>query len=146
MRRKEVKMMTMMASLFPMATSRRMRAVWRKKYGLFAYKVLIFSSRLFKTLMIHIQPLRMAATLRNWNCVKNWRQGSGTNWCPRKRRWRFWNQWWRAASGKDMCPVCRCFSLTPCVWLSLCPRRTTAQAKRIRLTAVSGRSNVSVPG
>lgn len=31
-RRKEVKMMMMMASSFPMATSQRTRAVWRKKY------------------------------------------------------------------------------------------------------------------
>lgn len=154
MRRKEVKMMTMMASLSPMATSQRTRAVWRKKYGLFAFESLIFLSFLFffllhlnflSPLTIHLPSLRMAVTLRNWNCVRNWRRGSGTSWCPRRRRWRCWSRWWRAASGKDKFPVCSsCFSLTLCVWSSLCQRRTTVPVKRIRLIAVSGRSNVSV--
>lgn len=150
-RRKEVKMMMMMASSFPMATSQRTRAVWRKKYGTFAFQstsFFRFVQRSFLLFMrhelIHVPPLRTAVTLRNWNCVKNWRQGNGTSWCPQRRRWRCWNQWWRAASGKDTCLVCSCFSLTACVWSSLCPRRTTAQAKRIHPTAVSGTSSVSV--
>lgn len=64
-RRKEVKMMMMMASLFPMATSQRTRAVWRKKYGMLAFQSNLTPFLPFEALIIHMSPLRTAVTSRN---------------------------------------------------------------------------------
>lgn len=91
-----------------------------------------------------MQTSRRVVTWRSWNYVRNWKQGSGMSWCPPRRRWRYWSQWWGVASGREKELVCSFSSLMPYVWLSPYPRQTPAPANRSCHTGVGEKNNVSV--
>lgn len=164
MRKREEKMMmmTMMDSLFLMATFQKMKGHWKKRYEsnysisslchltdrivwLFWFQNTLakFFWR-FAQLIMPNKPPRMVVTWKSRNSVRNWKQGSGMSLCPARRRWRSWSRWWGAASGREKHLALNFYSHMLCAWWSLYPKQTTVPAQRRCHWSLREKKNVSV--